>query len=204
MARELFLVPMVDSLSWTGAPGHKRAKYTDDAAVVSQGTIRYSRTSNGIVMIQASQAYLNNVAAQPDATSLATASNIDNVLTANQANAAKVIFEDTFIPGQFINAGDTRREVIRGVVGMFLFSQRMEGRFGEGWVERAKNRGVTLNTVWSDFPAALKDEFRDIRDDHGWTNAQLGVTASSTMRVILRSVSDRFEQTPIIFAGYEV
>ena len=87
---------------------------------------------------------------------------------------------------------------------MFLFSQRLEGRFGEGWRARAVARGITLDSTWQQFPAALQNEFIEIRDDHGWTNTDLGVTNTSTLREILRAVSDRFEATPILFAGLEV
>ncbi len=199
MAKALFLVPMV------GAGTRQdpyRGKYTSDASVVQSGTLRYSRADSAIIFLEAPQAYLDSVAAQPDATLLATPTTIDEAITVGQANAAKAIFEPLGIPGQFINAGDTRREVIRGVVGMFLFSQRMEGRFGEGFKKRASDRGITLDSVWSDFPQALKDEFIDIRDDFGWGN--LGLTNSSTLREILKAVSDQFEATPIFIGGQQI
>jgi len=201
MAVEVFLVPMVGD--GTRADPF-RGKYTDDAQVTSAGCIRYSREDDAICMMEAPQAYLDTVAGQADATRLATESNLDAALTLAQANAAKTIFEAAFIPGQFINEGDTRREAIRGVVGMFLFSQRLEGRFGEGWKAKAQARGINLNSTWQDFPQALKDEFIAIRDDEGWTNAELGVTNASTLREILQAVSSQYEQTPIFIGGLEV
>lgn len=201
MAIELFLVPMEGSGTTTDP---WRGKYVDDPQVGASGCIRYSRQDHAICMIDAPQAYLNSVAAQSDATRLATASNIDQVLTSQQANTAKTVFDDAFIPGQFINAGDTRREVIRGVVGMFLFSQRMEGALGEGWKAKAQARGVTLDSTWNTFPQVLKNEFIAIRDSFGWTMADLGVDTSSTLREILQAISQQFEATPIFVGGLEV
>lgn len=201
MAVELFLLPMIG----TGTRADpRRPKYVRDPAVVRRGSIRYSRISHAIAMIDASQAYLNSIAQQPDATRLATAANIDQVINASQANAAKAVFEDAFIPGQFINAGDTRRQVIRGLIGMFFFSQRMERRFGEGWKEKAQARGMALDSTWQEFPQALKNELIDVRDDHGWTNTELGVTNTSTLREILQAISQQFENTPMFIGGLEI
>lgn len=199
MAVELFLVPMVgdgtEENSYRGA-------YTDDAQVSRSGTLRYGRTNSAaIVMIDAPQAYLDSVAAQPDATRLATAQNIDQPLTAGQADAAKTVFESMFIPAQFINAGDTRRQVLRTVIGMFLFSQRMEGRFGTGWKARAQAAGVTLDTQWADFPQALKDEFIEIRGTFGWN---VTLPTPPTLRNIMKTVSDKFASTPFYICGVTI
>jgi hypothetical protein len=201
MSHELFMVPM-QGVGTELDP--YMSKYADDPAVEAHGTIRYSRQDHAICMIRAPQVYLDFVAAQVDVTRLATAGNIDQVLTVAQANAAKTVFEDAFVPGQFINAGDTRREVLRGVIGMFLFSQRMEGRFGVGWKAKAQAQGITLDSTWQQFPQALKNEFIDVRDTFGWTTATLGVSNASTLREILVVVSQQFEQTPFFICNVEV
>jgi len=201
MPVNLFLLPM----SGAGTRADPlRGKYSADPQVTRRSNIRYSKLDDAIVLIQAPQSYLDFVAAQSDATLLATEANIDSQLTAGQAAAAKTIFEGAFIPGEFINAGDTRREVIRGVVGMFLFSQRMEGIFGEGWKARAQAAGVTLNSTWQDFPQVLKDALITVRDDWGWTNADLGVANTSTAREILKAISDQFEATRITMSRFEI
>lgn len=200
MAIELFLVPMVGA-------GTKddpyRAKYTRDPQVIRSGAVRYSRTESAVALIEAPATYLTEVRGQSDVVSLATPSNIDNALTANQANAAKDLFEDRGIPAGFINAGDTRREAIRAVIGLFLFSQRLEGRYGSGFWDRAKSHGITLATVWADFPQSLKDEFLDVRDSFGWTG-NLGVTNSTTLREVMRILAEQFEDTPMYIAGVAI
>lgn len=196
MPREIFLVPME-------LQGNTyRGKYTNDPAVVASGTIRYSLVDSAVVMIDSTQTYLDSVDAQADATRLATEANIDNTLTNGQVTAAKTLFENNGIPAGFINIGDTRREVIRAVCGLFLFSQRMEGRFGTGFWQRAQELGITLATQFVDFPQAVKDEFIAVRDDHGWGN--LGLTNQSTLRQILTAVSQQFESEPITIGGFDI
>lgn len=200
MAIELYLMPMVTVVE-PPFGNFNRAKYSRETGIIKSGTLRYSREDDAIVMLEGPQPVLDTIASNSDVTRLATESNIDQTLNTAQANAAKTIFENAFIPGQFINAGDTRREVIRGVIGMFLFSQRMEGRFGVGWRAKAQARGMTLNTQWNSFPQVLKDEFIDVRDSFGMV---LDVTNTSTLREILREISNHFESSELNLNGFHI
>ena len=202
MAIELYLMPMAISTDPESLPTVRHGKYTHTDGVTKSGCIRYGRTDDAIVLIQAAQTVLDTISANADVTLLATQSNIDVVLKNNQANTAKTIFEAAFIPNIFINAGDTRREVLRAVIGSFLFSQRMEGLFGESWKRKAQAAGVTLGTQWQDFPQALKDALIAVRDDFGWSN--LGITNTSTLREILKEISGQFSTMPFFIAGFEI
>lgn len=200
MAVELFLIPMEDTGSRIA---RYRPKYVTNAAVVACGAIRSSRVDGeAVTMINAPQTYLNTVAGQADVLRLATADNIDNTLTNNQANVAKAFFEGRGIPGEFINQGDTRRHAIREVCGLFLFCQRMEGRFGYGFKQRAIEQGITFATQFQNMPQAVRDEFLAIRDDHGWGN--LGLTNTSTLRQIMIAITAQFATRPIFIGGVEI
>lgn len=201
MARRLFLVPMEGAGTRTDP---RRGKYTHDAALANWSTLRYGDDDSAIIFLDGTNTYLNFVASQPDATEIARVSNIDNTLNASQADAVKAVYEAADIPGEFINAGETRREAIRKLVGMFLFSQRMEGLLGESWRKKYKAAGMTLNSTWADFPQPLKDALIAVRDDFGWTNAELGVTNASTMREILLAIAAQFATTPIHFGKYQL
>ena len=199
MAIEVFLIPMEGS--GTQADPY-RAKYTRHASVNSSGAIRYAHNGVALTLINAPQAYLDGVAGQSDVTRLATVANVDQQLTNGLVNAAKTIFESHGIPSGFINVGDTRREVLRAVAGLFLFSQRLEGRYGSGFWQLAQSNGVTFDTQWDDFPQGLKDEFLAVRDEHGWGN--LGLTGSSALREVMRAVAEQFENTSFFIAGVEI
>ena len=202
MPVECFIVPSVGT--GTKADPYRAAYIHELATKVRAGSIRYSTADERLAIVEADQADLDSVAAESDAFRVWNETNIDSALDLGQVNNWRAFLEAREIPGEFVNVGDTRRQVTRGVVGMFLFSQRMEGRFGEGWKAKYKARGMTLNSTWADFPQALKDELLAVRDDKGWTNAELGVTNISTMREILKAVSDRYENEPIFIASFEI
>ncbi len=201
MAIELFLMPSTG----TGTRDDPyRLKYSDEPGVIRSGSIRYQENDVVVAMIEAPQATLDVIAGYSDATRLATENNLETTVTAGNVTTVRSIFEAAFIPNVFINVGDTRREVIRGVIGMFLFSQRMEGALGEGWKKKAQDAGVTLASKWSQFPTVLKNALITVRDDFGWSTEQLGVNNQSTMREILKAVSDQFEGNPVYISGFEI
>jgi len=155
-------------------------------------------------MIDAPQAYLDAVAADSECRLLATPQTIDNALTQGQVNQVKSFLEANGIPAQWLQAGETRRQALRGIAGMFLFAQRLEGRFGTGFRAKMAERGITLGTQWQDFPRALKDEFVAVRDSFGWDAQRLGLTNTSTMREILKVCGDQFQGTPMFIAGVQL
>ena len=199
MTIEFFLTPMIG----TGIEGDSfRGKYITDPTITQHGCIRYERGDTVVCMLNATQVYLNQVASETDTVRMSTESNLDEILTAPQATTIKAVLESLFIPQELANAGDTRREVIRGIIGVFMFSQRMEGLFGVGWKTKAQTRGVNLNSPWSDFPQVLKDEFIAVQNNFGWALDTL--TNASTMREILVVISNEFAATEMFLCGFEV
>lgn len=202
MALALFLVPMVGTGATKRDAHHP--KYTHAPEVQRYASLGYGPQEVAIAAIQAPQSYLDTVAAQPDATLMATPATIDDTLTAGQVATIKAIFEATFLPDSFVAVGDTRRQVIRTVLGLFAFSIRMHARLGDSWKKKAQDRGMTLSSRWNQFPQALKDEFQAIIETYGWTPGELGVTNQSTMREILRAIADQFAARPFAFNGWNI
>ena len=199
MSIALFLCPMIGTGTLTDPYRAKHTRGADRA-----GTLRFSRMDDALVLLDAPQAYLDSVAADPECVLLATTANADTAITVQQRNGIRTFLEKRGIPAQWVNDGDTRRQVLRGIAGMFLFAQRLEGRFGVGFRAKMAERGITLDTPWSDFPQALKDEFIAVRDSFGWDAQRLGLTNTSTMREILKVCGDQFQQERIIIAGIEI
>jgi hypothetical protein len=213
MAVELFVVPMIGD--GTRAVPY-RARYSADPAVVRHGCIRYSKQDDCIVLLDAPQAYLDGVAAQPDAVRICTEAQLDNVLTAPQRTAVGNALEAREIPAGWLNAGDTWRVVIRTVCHIFFVNQRLEGTFAapihnqiETWLRagglaqvagfeseppastpvlvRAQGR-ITLGLTFSQLPTAAQNYLLQVRDRQGWTNNELGLTAASTVRQIITAM----------------
>jgi hypothetical protein len=199
MAVELFLLPMEGAGT---AEDPIRAKYVIDPQIIRQGTIRLSRVDHAVVMIEATQAYLDFVRSQADAISLATAQTIDSTINGGQRNTVRNWLENRGIPALWIQIGETRRQVIRGLIGMFLISQRLEGKFGEGFRQRATRYGITLATQWSNLPTAAQDELLDVAREFGIENP--GLTATSPLRDVLKVLGDGMQNRRFMLCGIEV
>lgn len=201
MPREVFMVPMIGTGTRTDP---FRAKYSNDAAVTAAGALRSAMQDECLLMLDATQVYLDSVAAQPDAMRIATTANIDSPLTQQQADGAAAFLESRTIPGEFVEAGETRRAAIRGIAGLFLFCQRCEGRFGVGFKKRAVELGVTFATQYNAFPQALKDMFVATCQSEGWDVPPFGLTPSSTLRQILVALADGYAGKPLFIGGVSI
>ncbi len=198
--KEFFIVPMVGTGTREDA---FRGKYGKSPEVVSRGTIRFARQDAlAVVMFEAPQAYLDSVSVKPDALRISTEAALDQPLTVGQANSIVARLEANDVPAQWINPGDTGRELIRGIVGMFLFSQRLEGREGQGLTARANEHGVGLDTEWQDLPPSLQAELQGARDSFG-LRGSFGVQGVA-FRDLLRAAGNEFTGKPIFIGGTEV
>ena len=199
MAIEFFLVPMVGT--GTRADPY-RGRYTDDPAVVRSGCIRYSISDSAICLIEADQTYLDTVAAQPDATLIATETNLDDAIGGTRLVAISNELEAVNVPTQWLAASDTGREVIRVIAGIFQFAQRHEGLNGSAFFSDLEAAGFGLNTQWQNLSQAFRDTIQATIDDEGWTD--LVIADTDQVRALLRDFAARYEPAPLIFAGFEI
>lgn len=172
--------------------------------VSSYGAIDFSTTGEAIVAVEADSAYLALIAADPECIRLATPNNIDRALTTTAAAAARTFIEQRGIPADWINAGDTRREVIRGLAGMFLISRRMEGRYGEDFKRRAVSRGVNFETRWAALPPTFQTELIETAISAGWNPSDISLVNNPPLRAILRRLAERYESQPIQLGSVEI
>lgn len=199
MPNEIFLIPMVQvKLNPLGMP-HMAPKYVwqylqDNAATDSSiryGLKRYTRMDEAVVGVTTPQAALDSFAAQPDVFRIASISTLDNTITGNQRNQIRAWLEAREIPGLWINTGDTRRKFIRGLIGMFLFAQKVEGRTGKGLKQTFQDAGVTLDTEWRNLPQSAKDVFLETATSLGFPAPNLPNT--TPVRDIMKFFSEQWE-----------
>lgn len=181
----------------------RRGKYQRGVGVIRAGQLRFGRTEDAIVMIEADQAYLDTVAADPECQLICDESNIDTPLTAPQVTAIQNFLEARGVPADWLQVGETRRQTIRGIAGMFLFSQRMEGRYGMSWKQKAVAHGVTLASEWQVLPVGFQTELVESAQSFGWTDIT-GAAPTTTLRQILKSMGNRFQNTPIFICSVEI
>jgi hypothetical protein len=188
-----------------------RAKYQQGVGVVRAGQLRFTRGAGAesIVMIEADQTYLDNVAADSECTRIADESNMDTPLTAPQVSNIQNFLEARGIPADWLQVGETRRQAIRGVAGMFLFSQRMTGHLGQGWKARLVTHGVTLATEWQALPAQFRTELVEVWNTlavmlHLSQIVEADVSPTLTMRQVLKAMGNRLQNVPIFIGGVEI
>jgi hypothetical protein len=209
---EFFLVPVVG----TGTRADpRRAKYSTNPGVIRHGMIRYSHADDCIAMFEAAQADLDTLAGQSDVTRIATEANLNGTMNASQRTTLINALNARQIPSQWVAAGLTRRAAIRTVCWMFALVQRLEGRFDKPfhdqahqWLaggglrnvaghedepiptdaaELARQGKILLGLQFQELPSGVQNYLLEVRDKQGWTNQDLGLTATSTVKDILRS-----------------
>lgn len=201
-----FLVPMVG----TGTHADPfRGKYQRGATTLVRVAILRNggNTHEALLLIEAEQAWLDTIDADPDCRLLATAANIDDPLTALQVSNIQTFLEGRQIPADWLVAGETRRQAMRGLSGMFMFSQRMRGAFGADWKQKLVAHGVTLATEWQALPVQFQTELLETAASMhaagfpGWGDVQ-APAPTVTLRAILRSMGNRFQNHHIELAGF--
>ena len=142
--------------------------------------------------MKAEQSVLDTIAADPEVTRLATQSNWGDQITNGQANQIKTILEDLDIPAQWVSGGMTRLQIIKTIVGIFQFNQRLEGiAFDKflsdfyAWVDGGglanvagheddvnlpinEQRRIAKTLQWQELPTGAKNYLRAMRDRQGW------------------------------------
>lgn len=126
-----------------------------------------------------------------------TSRNLDGLATAGEVAALKSYLDTAgnFVPMAWATTADTRRAILRGVCGMFLFMQRLHGLSNSSpltW-------GVTLATTWGQLTQQQRDWILQAAADIGYT----GQTPANgtTLRTILKTVGDGWGTKPIGLGG---
>jgi hypothetical protein len=90
------------------------------------------------------------------------------------------------IPGQWVTAGLTYRQVLFGVAAIFQFAQRFNGLHRL----RLFVGGVGLNATVGSLTQEQRDRLAAVSDSFGWDRS--GVTASTTIRQLLRGAAQQW------------
>jgi hypothetical protein len=157
----------------------------------------FSHGDQYLAKVTANQTVLNQIATDPDTTRLATESNIDRALTANQANQARTVFETNFIPRGYISAGDTRRQAVKKIYGLANFMAKASRFAGKNIKTLAQENSVNFSTTLAAMPKQMQDALSQAAFFFGWTGPDLGVTMQSTLREFLTAIGEAFENSQV-------
>ena len=124
--------------------------------------------------------------------------NIDNNLTSGAVTQTKDYLSSNKIPSVWVTTSYTYRTVLRVVIGMFFFVQRI----GSKMATKRFLDVYPLNTELGDIPASKRDKISATADSFGIDYSSL--TGTSTLRDFLKLAGQHWKNTPINHGGYHI
>lgn len=164
MAVRFYILPMEVAQVWSEAQDKyltKRGpKYLpwrfDPDPIPALAGVRWSILDYGVIetalaAVDVTPAQHTALAAFPDV--IAVPSNLDSTVGATKLAATRAAIETLNIPGNWVQASDTYRVIVRQVSGMFLFMQRLTALTGQN----PFTGGLQLNAAYSDLPLIWRE-----------------------------------------------
>lgn len=102
---------------------------------------------------------------------------LDTLLTDPQVTAVNARLEPLGLPADWVNNGFTWRQVIRGVLSIFLFAQRAQVNIAQ----------ANLDQTFSQLSAAVRQRLQDAAASLGLSTA--GITGATPVRQLMRAVA---------------
>jgi hypothetical protein len=134
----------------------------------------------GLLAANLTTAQASTLNAQPDVTLIPA--NLDNQID-GQLNNVVAALESLHIPGDALDATNTYRQVVRGVVAIFavaaLFHQEANARLFPA--------GITLSTTLGDLSQAIRNQLQAAATELGYDYD--GLTLQSTLRDVLKKLA---------------
>ena len=124
------------------------------------------------------------IAAQQNVTVIPA--NLSGTVGAGARAAVEAALEGWKIPGNWVTAAMTYRQVLKGVATIFQIAQRLHGMFG---VE-AFPSGVTLSTTMAQLTQGQRNALQAVVDSFGWDRSS--ITGATTMRQFLRAMAQQW------------
>lgn len=152
----------------------------------------YGDVDRMIVAVETDATTHDAIAAFADV--LALPENLDQLPGASARNAIKNRLETFNIPSGWIVAGMTYREILRIVLGMFMFMQRLQVR-SPGNIFKRLN--ITLDTTFGELGVGAQQVLRDSANSLGYNGD--AIPANWTIRQILKYAADQWGDAPILF-----
>ena len=200
MAIRYFIVPIERHTDAGGGvkrgPQHFAWKFDQDPAnslpsSVQWSMIDYGLVDVGVVAANVTAAQVTTMTAFSDV--LVIPANINNNLNAAAVSAAQTFLENINVPAGWVSTSLTYRQVLRTITGMFLYMQRVTAIAGLAldW------QSVSLGTQVQNIPLAWRNAMQQAADELHYDYT--GITGTSTLRQVLKSMADDWGAAPIYF-----
>ena len=192
MAIRYLLIPL--EISAEGRRGPKYLKWRDNPTGldVVWSMFDFGVLPQAIVVCDVTNAQFTALDANADVFGIPA--NIDNNVTATALPNVRTALETIRIPGTWITAGATSyRELLRAVCGLAQFAQKHHGMHDQYIIPDT----INLDQTWGDVPLQWRQNLQATADALHYDYSQ--VSASTPVRVILKSLADQWGNTPFFF-----
>jgi len=197
MANRLYVVPVVGA--GTDAD-RRRPKYFRDVIAGAYGAMDYGVEPWMVVGADLSASDHALLASQVDVQALPL--DLTATLTGGQVTATKAFLEAANLPAGWVTTALTWAAVVRTVLGVFSFVQRFGAIYAAATGSPPPSLfsgGVTLDSTFGSLPLAVRTALADTADDQGISTA--GITGGTTVRVLLKTMADAYEDRPLSING---
>jgi len=123
--------------------------------------------------------------------------NLDQLLGAGAVNAVQTALENRNIPAGWVTQALSYRTVLRTIWGFFAFVQRYS--FISGNTSPIIAAAVNLDTQFNQLPSGAQTNLQSTATSLGLSSA--GLTGASTLRQILKNISDQWGQRSFTLGG---
>jgi len=186
---QYFMIPTQQIGNYRG-PSYLKWRFNPEGLDVLWSCKDYGSINIMVCAVDADQADLDTLAAQPDVYAWPTA--LDENLPQAERSAVTDYLEAVFVPANWISPSDTRRSALRTITGMFLYMQRLTALSGESPLDW----GITLNTQYRNLTLEQQAWLEQAALDLGYT---WDVADNDTIRNVLKAMADAWGEQDIMF-----
>lgn len=197
MAIRWYLLPL-ETIDNRRGPKYFKHRGNPSGLDVRWGMMDYGLMPVALLWADVSNAEHTGLIANSDVRHVVQHTNVDNQVGGGAVTAIRDGLEALDIPGNWVQATDTWRQVLRGVMGMFQFAQRVHGKFGVTLLPD----GYSLNTTWSELPQGARTILLETAQELGIDTG--GATGATTLRQIYKAFGDAWGERPFFVGGLEL
>lgn len=197
MTLNLYVMP----LTGAGVKGDpRRPKYQLPVfAALSWGMFDYGNEPWCLVgIVNIDSPTHSTLTSEPDVIALPV--NLDQAIGSGALATVQNDLEHINIPGTWVSATNSYRDVVQFVGAVCQFAQRFQGSTGGLWF----TGGITLASTFSQLPVGARNGLSTAATSFGFSTT--GITGASTLRAILLSVGQQYlvTQPPLSLAGVQL
>jgi len=195
-AWHLYIVPVIGA--GKGEADARRPKYVEALSNVRWAAMDYGFQPVMLVAADVDAATNTAACAQPDVQCIPD--NLDQLLGAGAVSTVQTALENKNIPAGWVTQAMSYRTVLRTIWGFFAFIQRYSVVSGN--TNPIIIGGINLDTQFNQLSATAQTNLQNTATSLGLSS--VGLTGTTTLRQILKNISDQWGQRAFTLGGVTI